>query len=298
MKILITGASGFVGSKVLDRLKLIYGTESIIALSSRSIEGVKTVDSHNYKFGRNYLEESGCGDVKVLIHIGAFIPKAAKDVDNMELTTENIENTQRLLQSRMEQLEKIIFISTVDVYARCQDALDETKLTVPSTLYGWSKLYCEEMVKKYCIEKKCSYEILRLGHVYGEGEEKYKKAMPSMINNAVMGKDLNIYGDGKAVRTFVYVDDVAKAIVNAINLYESETINVVGNETVTIEELAKMIQSFADRQINIIHTPADVSNVNYVFDNSKMRMHLIQSFTPLEAGLKREYDYMKEKLGL
>jgi nucleoside-diphosphate-sugar epimerase len=296
MKILLTGASGFIGKKVLDRLKEIYGYDSVIALSSCNLKCVKTVASKNYKFDKNYLAENGCEDVEVLLHIGAFIPKSTKDADNIEFTTENIFATQKLLNSDWKNLKKIVFISTVDVYQHRECVLSEKTSTVPMTLYGWSKLYCEQLVQKYCEQKNIGYEILRLGHVYGEGEEKYKKVMPVMIRSAIEGKDLNIYGDGEAIRSYIYISDVVEAIVNSIPLEKTEIINVVGDEQVTINQLADMICSYVDGSVNIIHTPVDTPNVNFVFDNSKLRKYLLKSLTKLEMGLKKECDYMKEKL--
>lgn len=296
MKILITGVTGFVGSKVLEKIKAIYGEDSIIALSSCDISGTKTILSNGYNFSENYLIENGCEDVEVLMHIGAFTPKEKSDANNIELSTGNIINTQLLLKSKLPNLKRIVFISTLDVYEHCVGSLSENTNAIPSTLYGWSKLYCEQMIINHCKQNGLAYEILRLGHVYGEGEEKYRKVMPIMVRNAIEGKNLNIYGDGEAIRSFIYIDDVAASIVNSIELKSSEIINIVSNEPVTINQLAKLILSFTDNDIQIIHTPIDTPNTDYVFDNSKFRECLLKSLTPLKEGLKKEYEYMKDKI--
>lgn len=296
MKMLITGATGFVGSKVCMVLADQYGKDQIIALSSGKIEGIKTIPSLAYDFGKNYLIENGCGDVEVMIHIGAFIPKTAKDADDIKLTSENIKNTQKLLEASLPKLTRLIYISTSDVYGNCDEVITENTKTIPETMYGWSKLYCEQMVIRHCNQNGLLYEILRLGHVYGIGEEKYKKVMPVMVRNAIEGKDLNIYGDGKAIRSYIYIDDIATAIVNSIELQTNEIINLVGNEPVSINTLAAIIQEYSERNISIVHVPVDVKNINYIFDNTKMRRYLLQELVPLRIGLKREYDYMKRTI--
>ncbi len=296
MKILITGATGFIGSVVAAKLRGKYGYENIIALSSRNIETVSVIPSLGYGFDDTYLVDNGCSDVEVLFHIGAFTPKAASDVDDLTLTTGNIMATQKILMSKLPGLKRIIFVSTLDVYAHCSGILSESSLTVPSTLYGWSKLYCEQMIMKHCKENDLSYEILRLGHVYGEGEEVYRKVMPVMVRNAIEGQDLKIYGDGNAIRSFIYIDDVAKAIVNAIDVENSEIINVAGDEMVTIRQLAELICTYEKKQIQIIHVRSSAPNINYIFDNTKMKNLLLRDLTPLQIGLKREYEYMQEKL--
>ena len=290
MKILITGASGFVGKKVLERL---LPNNDVIALSSQTLDGVTSIPSLNYSFDNNYLRNNGCEQTEVLLHVGAFIPKTTQDADDLELTTENILSTKRLLQSILPNLKKIVFISTSDVYQHCEGVLSENTPAIPSTMYGWSKLYCEQIIRKHCEAKGMDCIILRLGHVYGEGEEKYRKVMPIMVRNAINGENLNIYGDGEAIRSFIYINDVAQAITNALNLQGIKVINVVGDETTTINELADLIKSFSNKDITILHTETNQPNVNYIFDNSLLRKYLLPDLTPLNVGLKKEYQYME-----
>lgn len=293
MKILMTGASGFIGKKVLECLDR---TQDVTALSSQNIEGINCIQSLNYNFDDEYLSNNGCEQIEVLLHIGAFIPKSSQDADNPILTTENILNTQKLLSANLPNLKKIIYISSLDVYQHCEGILSENTPTIPSTMYGWSKLYCEQLIMKHCQTKGIDCVILRLGHVYGEGEEKYRKVMPIMVKNAISGENINIYGDGEAIRSFIYIDDVVQAIVNSLKLEGFNVINIVGDETTTINELVGLIKSFSDHDISIFYTESNQPNVNYVFDSSKLRRYLLPELTPLKVGLKNEYEYMKRKI--
>lgn len=294
MKILLTGSTGFIGKRVLK--ELLDRNYEVIVLSGSESKETNVIPSLDYKFNDNYFLENGCEDVEIIIHVGAWIPKETKVADDIELSLSNITSTKALITSKLPKLRKIIFLSTIDVYANVGEAIDENTLTNPSTMYGWSKLYCEKMIQSFCKQKNLSYEILRIGHVYGEGEEVYKKVMPTMIKQALQGNDLTIYGDGEAIRTFIYIDDVAKTIVNSINYDKSEIINVVGNEEITINELAEVIKEECDNKINIFHIDNNIKNRNLCFNNKKLMNTLIDSLTPFNEGIKKEIEYMKDIL--
>ena len=296
MSILITGTSGFVGKRVIEQMRMCYSNEDIVTFSSSPTDGIKNVDSKNYDIDCNYLINSGCEEIETLIHIGAFTPKSGSEANDIKRSSSNIENTRRLLEAlaQTKSLKRIVYLSTLDVYKSTDDIISENTPVGPQTMYGWSKLYCEEMVKTFARENNILFCILRLGHVYGEGEEKYRKVMPVMIKSALKNEDINIYGDGEALRSFIYIDDVAKAVVNSLNLSSSDIINIVGNEAVSINDLAKKIIALSGKNIKVEHISTDSVNRNYLFDNSKLLNTLLDSLTPLETGLKREMDYLKK----
>lgn len=279
MKILITGATGFIGSRVVEKLKNKYGKNAVVALSSAKIDGTG----------------NGCEDVETILHIGAFTPKSGVEANNIEYSTSNVHNTEKLLSAagQINGLKKVVFISTLDVYAESGEVLTELTQTIPQTMYGWSKLYCEQMIKTFCGKKDIKYCILRLGHVYGEGEEKYRKVIPVMIEHAISGEDIKIYGDGNVLRTFIYVDDVAQAIVNSIGSKGCGIINVVGEKAIRINDLAKMIIELSGSNVKIVSVPCELPCKDYVFDNSKLMNTLLVSLIPLEEGLMREVEYMR-----
>ena len=289
---LITGATGFVGSKVLDELIKKYSKTDLIALSSKELE-VSTILHNNYDFDENYLLNNGCKDVEILIHIGAFTPKSSSDADNIKLTTSNINNTLTLLSSKLPKLKKIIFISTLDIYQESK-IIDETTQCTPVSLYGWSKLYCEKMITSYAKKNNIIYQILRLGHVFGEGEELYKKILPLTIKKVINNEEIQIWGDGKAIRTFIYIDDVVQAIINSINLQSSNIINIVGEEKITINELINKIIKISGKNIKISHVETNIPNRNLIFDNSLMKKLLLPEITKFDNGLEKEYKYMEK----
>ncbi len=292
MNILITGATGFVGSKVLQKIINKYSKDNVVALSSKKLN-IRTILHNNYDFDENYLFNNGCKDVDTIIHIGAFIPKTSSDANNMNNCTSNISSTLKLINSKLPKLKRFVFISTIDIYSEDSDLLSESSKVKPVSLYGWSKLYCEEMIKVFSEERKITYQILRLGHVFGEGEEKYQKILPLTIKKVINNEEIQIWGDGKAIRTFIYIDDVVKAIINSVNLQSSNIINIVGEEQITIKELINKVIKISDKNIKISHVETNIPNRNLIFDNSLMKKILLSEITKLDNGLEKEYHYME-----
>jgi nucleoside-diphosphate-sugar epimerase len=295
MKILFTGCSGFIGKAVLDEAVKKYGQEHICALSSSIIKGIKTIIHHGYAFNPCVFIENGLEDIETLIHIGAFTPKDQTEANDIKRCNANIFNTEKIICAKLPNLKKIIFLSTLDVYADA-DVISEDSGEGPVSLYGWSKLYCEKMIENFSEQNNLTRQILRIGHVFGPGEEKYKKLIPNTITNLLKNNAVELFGDGQAVRTFIYIDDVVKAVLNAVDLSRSEgVINVVGGTPITIESLAKILVAIHGQEAGIRYIPTAAKNRNLIFDNKKLRETLLDEFTPVPDGLRKEYQYMKEK---
>jgi len=137
---------------------------------------------------------------------------------------------------------------------------------------------------------------LRVGHVYGPGEEKYQKVLPLAISKILAEQPVEVWGDGSELRSFIYIEDVVKAIINSID-YEPANldVNVVSGTAISIHDLlVKLIEISGE---DVVLNSIDSSHVkrDLVFDNSRLVATLLDKETELNEGLMREYSYMKEK---
>ncbi|WP_443692714.1 NAD-dependent epimerase/dehydratase family protein [Pseudomonas protegens] len=296
MKILMTGAGGFVGAHLLKRLLLNYGADNVVALTSRELPEAQCVIVPDYDFSK--LDKGLFNDVDVLVHAGAFTPKKMQEANDIHLCGLNISVTQALLGFEFAKLKKVLFTSTLDVYAGA-DLISESTPVDPATLYGASKLYGEKMVSAFAIEREISHAILRLGHIYGPGEEAYQKMLPLTISNVVSGRPVQLFGAGEELRSFIYIDDVVTSLMNAVTTeLASPIINVVGGNPVTIKALIEMIMSISGQKVDIVSQPVTVKGRDFVFDNSLLKSTLLPSEFNFAQGLAVEIKYMKRKLAV
>lgn len=291
--LLLTGASGFIGKHLLSLLIEKYGKDNIVCLTSQPITECSYLLHNNYQFESDFFIKNGFQDIETIIHAGAFTPKKGSEANNIQLSNSNIFNTDQLLKATLPHLKKFIYLSTLDVYDN-DNIISESTLEKPASLYGHSKLYSEKMVESWGKEYDKSVQILRIGHVYGPGEEAYLKIIPATIHNILAEKPVQIWGTGEELRSFIYIKDIVTAIVNAIQLKDVGVINLVGNRSISINDLVNTIKQISNEDVTIEKIPAEKKGRDFVFDSSKMNTFLLSKETSLEEGLKEEFKYMKK----
>mgnify|MGYP000223789846 CR=1 FL=1 len=293
MKIVITGTSGFIGSRLLQTARAAYG-ESVTAFSSHPSEGNHIVYANRTDFSLAPTELALVEDAEVLIHAGAFTPKCGAKANQIKSCNSNIAFTEKLLALPWRNLKKIIFLSTLDVYANFDGPISEATLTVPTTLYGMSKLYCERMMNLYALERSISIQVLRIGNVFGPGEEKYAKVIPKAIERIIAGGDVELWGEGEELRSFIYISDVVTAILKAVELQEEPgVINVVGGNVISIRDLLEKLIAIGGRQTKIMQREFSASPRDLVFDNTKLKGYLLPEESDFTSGLRAEFAHMK-----
>jgi nucleoside-diphosphate-sugar epimerase len=291
--ILITGASGFIGAHLLSSIIEIYGQEKILALTSKPTSKCKYLLHNDFIFDDDYFVNSGFDNIDTVLHLGAFTPKSNAASNEVKECNSNIISTARLLTSNFPKLKKFIFFSTLDVYAY-DNPITEITLLSPSSLYGHSKVYCEQMISAWAAQKNICHQILRIGHVYGEGEEKYNKIIPITMQRLLSNTPLQMYGDGAEIRSFIYIQDVVNAVINVLKIKKhAGVINLVGEKKISIKELVNEIVTISGMNLKIDLIEKTTPTRDLVFDNSRMKELLAIPKVGLKEGLIKEWHYMK-----
>ena len=140
------------------------------------------------------------------------------------------------------KIQKFIHLSTDEVYGETPiGSYQETNLLNPINPYAATIAAAEFLVKSYGESFKLSYCIIRLSNVYGPRQH-FEKVIPTFINHLFQGEKLQIHGDGKQIRHYLYVDDVIKAIEIIFNKGKSKMIYNIGTEQgVNLLDIAKKL---------------------------------------------------------
>ena len=293
--ILLTGTGGFIGKHLVEFIISKYPNMELAALTNSDIKSIHCINHNEYNYELSNFPKKIIDRIEVILHLGAFIPKSRMESDDILKCNKNISSTKSLLRLELPSVKKVIYISSIDVYDNTNQIIDERTATEPGTLYGWSKLYCEKMVQSHCDALNIDAVILRLGHVYGPGEEFYQKLMPVTMNNILAGQSPAVFGDGSDLRSFIYVGDVVRTITAAIeNPIDDNIINVVHHESYTILDIVQKIIAISHKNISIQFKAGSSMKRNLMFDNGRLRKKLCPSLTNIDEGLKLEWHHISE----
>jgi nucleoside-diphosphate-sugar epimerase len=275
MKIIITGDKGLIGTFLAERLKK-EGHEIILTIDLKDGK-----DIHYLKnIGTEYLNKAD-----MVIHAAAFC-KINKCIETPLLAHENSTDVFEVLEfCRINKIPKIVFFSSSRIL--CEE----------KNPYTSCKIYGEELCKAY---KQCyniDYIIIRPSTVYGPILDKTKRLMHIFISNAILGKDLEIYGDPKTkTLDFTYVDDFIDGVMLILNNNQwNQEFNISGNEEYNIFELAKFIISETKSNSKIKVYDAEVSQPQSVrLDLSNIEKLGYSPKININDGVKRNIEKYKE----
>ncbi|CCG56076.1 NAD-dependent epimerase/dehydratase [Brachyspira pilosicoli WesB] len=291
--ILITGGAGFIGSHIADIL-IQNNYKVIIAdnLSTGKKDNINNkaifynIDIKNYNDLENIFNNN---KIEYIIHLAAQVSVPNSIRNPINDANENIIATLNIIElSKKYNIKKIIASSSAAVYGIPKKLpIDELHTTIPISYYGLSKLTME----KYLILSNLNYIICRFSNVYGPRQTPHGEAgvVSIFMDNAINNKDLNIFGDGKQTRDFIYVEDIAKIFLFFIEKnISNEILNISTNNSININELANTIISISKSNIKINYLEKRDGDIDdSILDNKKLLNLININFTTIDEGLKK-----------
>ncbi|MEJ9151436.1 dTDP-glucose 4,6-dehydratase [Bacillus smithii] len=256
MNLLVTGGAGFIGSNFVRYILEKYPNYKVVNYDlltyAGNLENLKEVENHpNYTFVKGSINNRELVDYIVKTHkIDVLVNFAAESHVDRSITDPsiflktNVLGTQALLDvAKTNNIKKYIQISTDEVYGTLGETgyfTEETPLA-PNSPYSASKASADLLVRAYHETYGLNVNITRCSNNYGPYHFP-EKLIPLMITNALEGKELPIYGDGKNIRDWLHVKDHCAAIELVIHKGKpGEVYNIGGHNERTNNEIVHFI---------------------------------------------------------
>lgn len=299
MNILVTGGAGFIGSNFVRHMIETYPEYGIVNYDlltyAGNLENLKDIESHeNYTFVKGDINNRELVDHLVKYHnIDVIVNFAAESHVDRSITEpdifvkSNVLGTQALLDvAKANNLKKYVQVSTDEVYGSLGETgyfTEETPLA-PNSPYSASKAGGDMLVSAYHETFGMNVNITRCSNNYGPYHFP-EKLIPLMVTNALEGKELPIYGDGKNVRDWLHVKDHCAAIDLVIHKGKSgEVYNVGGHNERTNNEIVHLIVEKLGASPELIKFVEDRlgHDRRYAIDPAKLE---------IELGWKPQYTF-------
>lgn len=309
MKIIVTGAAGFIGSHLADRLlregHQVVGIDALLREDWRHVQLANLAPALQYAsftwIRENILEvnlEPLVADADIVFHHAAVagVRQSWGSAFNQYVDA-NIRATHRLLEAcKHGTLRKFVYASSSSVYGGTEGAVSEDAPLRPVSPYGMSKLAGEHLVRMYHLSYGVPATSLRYFTVYGP-RQRPDMAFHKFFKAALEGRALPVYGDGSQTRDFTYVADAVEANMQVMNLHEHGNVfNIGGTERASLQDVLQLMQEVTGRILRIEHLPKQAGDPDHTrADLSAARDKL--GYVPqigLRAGLTEEWNYIRK----
>lgn len=310
MKVLVTGAAGFIGSHTAELLKKegykVLGVDNFstyydVGLKQLNASSLKKSGISLKKMDLRYVEEYNelPKDFDFIIHFAAQ-PGISAVSTYQEYLQNNIEATYQLLEfaHQNKKLKHFFYISTSSVYG-LEATLSENAVPKPASYYGVTKLAAEQLVLAETRSKHLNASSLRLYSVYGP-RERPEKLYTKLIDCAFHNKEFPLFtGSEKHLRSFTFIGDILKGISAALNKHHElngEIINLGTEAEYTTQEGIDLVEKLLGKNIEVALQPrrkGDQWHTKANIDKAKKLLNY-QPTTTLEEGLKLQINWYKE----
>ncbi len=303
-RVLVTGGTGFIGSRVVERL---LGLGRDLVVITRNIpRAARWAGRSEVQVVEADLADPDCAatlrraseGVSAVAHLGGFVLLGSgpgqDDADAAHRA--NVGGLEHLLGALPGRLDAFILASTLDVYGPPQTVpVTEEQPTDPAAGYARSKLEAESLARVR-LAGVGPLAVLRFTQVYGPGDPS-TKAIPSFVRASLRGEAPLIYGDGLDVRDYLYVDDAAEAVVAALERRAAGTYNVAAGQGSTIAEAARLVLQAAGSELEPEFRPSSRPPSRIVLDVSRARLELGWSArVALPEGIRRTVEGERRSL--
>jgi nucleoside-diphosphate-sugar epimerase len=316
--VLVCGGGGFIGSHLVKRLK-------------REGCWVRSVDLKYPEYAPTEADDFMIGDLADAATCRAAVDRRFDEVYQLAadmggagyiFTGEhdaNIMHNSAMINLNMlevcakRNIKRIFYSSSACIYPEHNQkdpnnpncAEDSAYPANPDSEYGWEKLFSERLYLSYHRNHGLDVRVARFHNIFGEegtwtgGREKAPAAVCRKVAEAEDGGEIEIWGDGKQTRTFLYIDECLDGVLRLTRSDWTGPVNIGSEEMVTINQLVELVARVANKRVSVRHIPGPLGVRGRRSDNALVLKKLQwKPSRPLEEGIRRTYGWIEEQVRL
>ena len=309
MRLLVTGGLGFIGSNFIlntiknnDEISITNVDAELLGSNHNNLLELKNSPNYNFVKGNitnKVLMEKLIADTDAIINFAAetFVDRSILDAN--QFLVSNIRGTYTILETIRKQKKRLIQISTDEVYGSLENesATEEYRFN-PSNPYAATKASAELLVNAYVKTYDLDCVITRCTNNYGP-RQFYEKLIPKTIFLANNNKRIPIYGEGKNIRDWIFVDDHCDAVFEILlDGKQGQSYNISANNELDNISIVNKILEILDKPSDLIEYVTDRPghDLRYSLDSSKIQDSLNwKPQTSFDDGLKSTIDWVLDQ---
>jgi dTDP-glucose 4,6-dehydratase len=265
-RILVTGAAGFLGSHLCERLLAdgheVIGMDNVVTGDASNLEGIFYEEGFTFH-EHDVTEYIHVGDdLDWVIHLASLASPKAYDEHPIKTLKVGALGTHKTLGLAKSKDASYLFASTSEVYGdpevnpQPEDYRGNVDSYGPRACYDESKRYGESLVRAYRNEHDVDVRVARIFNTYGPRMNlEDGRVIPTFVRQALRGNDLTVYGDGSQTRSFCHVDDLIDGFQALMDSDVQTPVNLGNPDERTIQSLAELVIDITDSTSGITYEP-------------------------------------------
>jgi len=315
-KSLVCGAGGFIGSHLVKRLKRenfwVRGVDlKYPEFAETEADDFVIADLRDPQLCRSVVDQQFDEVYQLAADMGGagFVFTGENDADIMH--NSGMINLNMLEACYRRNVKRIFYSSSACIYPEYNQmepdnpncAEDSAYPAEPDSEYGWEKLFSERLYLSFHRNYNMEVRITRYHNIFGpegtwcDGREKAPAAICRKVAEAPDGGEMEIWGDGKQTRSFLYIDECLEGTIRLMRSDWTGPVNIGSDEMVTINQLAEMAMEIAGKKLTKKHIPGPLGVRGRNSDNRLIHEKLSWRPTkPLRDGLAKTYAWIEEQV--
>ena len=287
MNVGVLGACGFIGRNMVNELENQgYSVQCLDSVDLKLFKDLSLVDITNLE---SIIKATKNCDVLINLDASPLIKSTSDPVS--DVATNVLGNVNVFEACKINKIKSVVFSSASSLYGKVETSdVAEDHSCTPRTPYGVSKFACEHYLRVFNELYGLNFTVFRFFNVYGPLQAGGSgRIIPNLLDNISNGKKIQIYGDGKQIRDFIYVVDICRYITKLLSLTSPNDVFNMGTGTATnIIDLVKLCGEIVNKTPDIEFLPARPGEIgNFTANTEKLKgLFGDLSFTDLRDGLQ------------